>query len=249
MSDLRNLIPVIALVLGNFCNAQTQVEFELAAPKLDTGKKIGLWATHYHVYTARSNQSGVPFKDKSGKALSDGVSPRDWCLSAVQGTVQVSAEGSVRTLNYVGVGSQLHVDCAEVLKIDPTKKPWISSTGKSYFAPAIGQFGDGVENYKLVPYRTVAVDKSVIPYGTAIFIPKARGLEFKLPSGATLKHDGYFLAADKGGAIKGNHIDIFCGTSAKNCLPELIASESSKTFDAFLVQDAPISESLRKLHK
>lgn len=45
------------------------------------------------------------------------------------------------------------------------------------------------------PNRTIAVDTKVIPFGTWIVI------------------DGYwFRAEDRGGAIKGNRIDIFCAS-------------------------------------
>jgi 3D (Asp-Asp-Asp) domain-containing protein len=64
-----------------------------------------------------------------------------------------------------------------------------------------------VESYKLVPYRTIAVDPKVIPIGSVVYIPAIRGI--RLPTGET--HDGYFLAHDIGGAIKEKRIDIFVG--------------------------------------
>jgi hypothetical protein len=65
----------------------------------------------------------VPFKDKAEKPLSDAVTPRDWFLAAIEGTVQATYQGVVKTLNFGGVGSTSHLDCAAVLKIDPKKKP------------------------------------------------------------------------------------------------------------------------------
>jgi len=65
-----------------------------------------------------------------------------------------------------------------------------------------------VEPYKLIPYRSVAIDPQHIKLGSVLYIPKAKGIV--LPEGSI--HDGYFLAHDVGGAIKGNRLDLFVGT-------------------------------------
>lgn len=62
--------------------------------------------------------------------------------------------------------------------------------------------------YKLIPYRSVAVDPEQIPLGSVLYIPRAEGVP--LPGGG--KHDGYFLAHDVGGAITSQRIDLFVGT-------------------------------------
>ena len=68
---------------------------------------------------------------------------------------------------------------------------------------------------KVVPMRTIAVDKSIIPRRTVIFIKETVGL--KMPNGAT--HDGYWYATDIGGAIKGQRIDLYTGRSAASMKP------------------------------
>jgi len=65
-----------------------------------------------------------------------------------------------------------------------------------------------LEPYKLIPYRTAAVDPQRIPLGSVLFVPRAQGIP--LPNGT--EHDGYFLAHDVGGAIKGERLDLFVGT-------------------------------------
>jgi 3D (Asp-Asp-Asp) domain-containing protein len=60
------------------------------------------------------------------------------------------------------------------------------------------------------PMRTVAVDPSVIPRHSILFIKETVGL--KMPDGAV--HDGYWYASDVGGAIKGQRIDLFTGAGA-----------------------------------
>jgi len=68
-------------------------------------------------------------------------------------------------------------------------------------------YGLGVENYKLIPYRTVAVDPRNILIGSVVFVPQAVGM----PLGNGTFHDGYFLAHDVGLNIKGRSIDFFVG--------------------------------------
>jgi len=68
-------------------------------------------------------------------------------------------------------------------------------------------WGTGAKDAPLEPFRSIAVDPKVIPIGTKILIPQAVGA--LLPDGST--HDGVFVAADTGSAIKGQHIDLFCG--------------------------------------
>ncbi len=64
-----------------------------------------------------------------------------------------------------------------------------------------------VEPYKLIPYRSVAVDREQIALGSVLYIPGAEGIP--LPGGE--EHDGYFLAHDVGGAITSRRIDLFVG--------------------------------------
>lgn len=51
---------------------------------------------------------------------------------------------------------------------------------------------------KLVPYKYIAVDPKIIPYGTKVYIPEFKNSPF----------GGVFIADDCGGAIKGNRIDV-----------------------------------------
>lgn len=63
---------------------------------------------------------------------------------------------------------------------------------------------------KVVPMRTLAVDKSIIPRRTVVFIKETVGL--KMPDGQA--HDGYWYASDIGGAVKGQTLDLFSGFGA-----------------------------------
>ncbi len=68
---------------------------------------------------------------------------------------------------------------------------------------------------KVVPMRTIAVDKTIIPRRTVLFIKETVGL--KMPDGGT--HDGYWYASDVGGAIKGQRIDLYTGHGAASMKP------------------------------
>jgi 3D (Asp-Asp-Asp) domain-containing protein len=68
-------------------------------------------------------------------------------------------------------------------------------------------YGIGEDGYKLIPFRTVAVDPKVIKIGTVLYIPALKGI--RLPSGEV--HDGFVFAHDTGQGIDGDRIDVFVG--------------------------------------
>ena len=92
------------------------------------------------------------------------------------------------------------------------------------------------------------MDRTFIPIGSVVYIPEARGKTFVLPSGKSVAHDGYFFAADVGGAIKDNHIDVFLGISTTSPFP-FIKSRKDRTFSAFLISNNQIVKALESLHK
>ncbi len=178
-------------------------------------KKLKLWATHYKIHSAQAINNGFPLLTFSGEALGPRLSEQDWCRGAVEGTIFVKGrnkDGGV--YNFFKTGKRMQVDCSPYFSSLSSKV--IRNTGKSRFKIARGPYGDGVAGMILRPYRTIAVDSDFIPYGSVIYIPDARGIKITLPSMMTVEHDGYFFAADRGGAIKKNHIDIFMGHDTEN---------------------------------
>ena len=65
---------------------------------------------------------------------------------------------------------------------------------------------------KVVAMRTAAVDATLIPRRTLLFIKETVGLQ--MPDGSV--HDGYWYASDTGGAIKGPRIGLFTGMGARS---------------------------------
>lgn len=72
----------------------------------------------------------------------------------------------------------------------------IVTQAKGLKVEATAYCGDEVTSLgiKPTPYRTIAVDPKVIPYGSIVYIPEYKAL---------------FRAEDTGSAIKGKRIDIF----------------------------------------
>jgi len=221
---------------------------EPTAQSLETAKKLSLWATYYHVFHAKAtNANGFPLLDTAGNSFGVSLTAYDWCMSAVEGTVQVTdSTGKVITYNYGGRGKELQVQCAQFFKPGSLIKP--EAIGRTRWVLAKGAFGDGVEGQILAPFRTIAIDTTKFPIGTVFYIPSARGQRLTLPSGKVVNHDGYFFGADIGGAIKGNHIDVFAGISTTNPFPTVVQNSASKTFEAYIITDGDVVDFLTRLH-
>lgn len=217
--------------------------FDIPPPTLPPGATgARLWATSYYVPSVEGVSDGVALLDPSGAPLGPRLALRDWCDAAMEGTVLVTdaASGTRVTYNFVATGEHSQVSCA-------ARYPHHRAIEKSRFRPATGPYGDGVDGLVLVPYRTIAVDPAVIPFGSVLYVPAARGLRLRLPTGEERIHDGYFFAADRGGAIRGPHIDVFAGTDPSPPLP-FVTSREHDRFDAYLVTEPTMEAMLRRAH-
>lgn len=76
--------------------------------------------------------------------------------------------------------------------------------------PARFPSGRGATGGPITPLRTVAVDTTVIPLGTALYVPELVGL----PRVDGTPHDGCFVAEDRGLKVVGRHLDVFTGDPA-----------------------------------
>jgi hypothetical protein len=208
------------------------IEPPSATPAL--GQKIKIWATMYYAKEVQARSSGVPLRNMSDQVIGPFLSSSDWCNGAIEGTVVVGGE----TYNYAGVKSPVQASCSH----KPSERVrWKKSPFK---------YGIGNRNNPLIPFVTIACDQgtvggskkwlngSYMKFGQKIFIPNAKGAA--LPDGS--KHDGIFICGDTGGAITGNHIDVFIGVVSGGLQGALrvnpfnfIESSASKTFDAYLV--------------
>ncbi|MEH7225869.1 3D domain-containing protein [Bacillus sp. JJ1566] len=98
----------------------------------------------------------------------------------------------------------------------------VESTGKDSNHPSYGITYSGVK-VKRDLYSTIAADLNVFPIGTILFIPDY----------------GYGVVADKGGAIKGNKIDLYYET-----VHDVYNKWGKKTLDVYVIKmgDGKISE-------
>jgi 3D (Asp-Asp-Asp) domain-containing protein len=208
---------------------------------------LNLWATHYSVHQAQNQPRGEPLLTPTGQALGPRLSRQDWCKAALEGTVQIAdGQGFLTTYNYGGRGANPQVDCSPFFASLAAET--LDKVNRVRFIRASAAYGYGADGFVLVPYRTIAVDRSLIPLGSVVFIPAARGTLVTLPSGDRVYHDGFFYAADVGSAIQGSHIDVFIGPSRQNPFP-FVTSSSRDSFRAFLIQDPDIVQALRELHR
>lgn len=227
----------------------TDESFDITEPTTsDLGSSLKLWATFYNVHTARNISGGNPLLNLAGSSLGHTLSDKDWCNAAMEGTVRVldASDNVVGTYNFAGRGSTEQVNCSRFF---PSLTPSvIKGTNSTRFKVSRGSYGEGTNGFILIPFRTIAVDRTFIPIGSVVYISEARGKTFILPSGGSATHDGYFFAADVGGAIKDNHIDVFLGTSTTSPFP-FIQSRKDRTFSASLISNGQSIKILEALHK
>jgi 3D (Asp-Asp-Asp) domain-containing protein len=170
-------------------------------PSLPTdGKVLGKFRNTYYDFPSESEYTGdlVPLYD--GQCKTRASVPQGFFESlCVQGSGLLKS-GSAVSFN------RRDCECAPVCPrtgqkicfdvLDITKYPW----------------GRGATGQPITPLLTVAVDSSIVPLGTAIYIPEYAGLP--RDSERRGRHDGCFVAQDRGLRVQGQHVDIFTGQSA-----------------------------------
>jgi len=220
--------------------------FNFPEPRL-IGRRLTLWATHYNVYAAHDVADGYPLLDASGKPMGPRLSRKDWCEGTFEATIKMmDGPGAGHVYNYDSTAGPVQVDCTG-LDIDASPD-LLKSYERTRFQEDGRAWGSGVYEMQLVPYRSIAVDPKVIPFGSVLYIPVARGLDFTLPNGKPAVHDGYFFAADDGQTVSGNHIDVFTGNFVDDPMTDFIEDSPHMTFKAYIVRDPKILKELQKEH-
>jgi 3D (Asp-Asp-Asp) domain-containing protein len=161
------------------------------------GRVLGTFKNTYYDFPSEGDFEGdtVALMNAQCKAIAS--VPRPFYESVcVQGSGTLKAGGTV---------SFAKRDCACAAECPRTGQHiCFDLLDKSQFP-----WGRGAMGKAITPLVTVAVDSSVIPLGTPMYIPEYDGIA-RDPSGATA-HDGCFMAEDRGLAVKGQHVDVFTG--------------------------------------
>jgi 3D (Asp-Asp-Asp) domain-containing protein len=168
-----------------------------AVPRPEPGPSLGPFELTYYWVTAEDEFSGAAdtaIYDEDASCAVLAMVPAEFADSLdLEGTGRL-ADG--RVINVDGSCSCPRSPCYFEVDVD---HPW----------------GYGVQNRALEPYRSFAVDRDVIEYGTPLWVVELDGVAVPGdPPWGGFVHDGCVIAADTGGSIIGAHVDWFVGLRA-----------------------------------
>jgi 3D (Asp-Asp-Asp) domain-containing protein len=160
------------------------------------GRSLGTFRNTYYDFPSESAFDGAKVALKSPSCETIREVPRGFYESVcVQGSGRLA---SGRTVSF----AKRNCACAEVCP----------RTGEKICFEALDAakfpFGRGATGRAITPLYTVAVDSDEIPLGTPVYVPELAGL----PRGDDgSRHDGCFLAEDRGVRVRGTQVDVFTG--------------------------------------
>ena len=158
-------------------------------PRPEPDRKLGSFKlTYYYMAEQEGGRKSVQLYNRKGCQRIARVSRKDAKQLALQGGGKLD-DG--RILIYAG-----RCKCSSA--------PCYSLAESSH------EWGTGVEDRPLSPFRSVAVDPNRVAIGTVLYVPELDGLTIpgRLPEGGQV-HDGCVVADDRGGGIKGRQLDLF----------------------------------------
>lgn len=203
--------------------------------ELKLGTKRRLWSTFYKTPELKSGSGSYCLRDKDGKCISGGIRHDQKCFIQMQGSGVI--DGNMYAFHSVSSSGIPSKDsCSKY------GRTWRGSGNVKFYINNEFKYGKGSFNNPLVPFKSIACPKE-FKNNHKFFIPAAKGI--LLPDGTT--HNGVFICHDRGGAIKGNHIDTFLGLVDYSTNWKMfdwarghevnpfnhIHSTSSRTFDAY----------------
>lgn len=180
----------------------TQAAPAMAGPNGDdgarvAGKLLGTFKNTYYDFPSEADYSGDSIDLMNAACKPIGSVPRSFYES-----VCVQGSGTLRSGGTVSFAKR---DCSCAAECPRTgQRICFDLLDKQQFPWGRGATGKGI-----TPLLSVAVDSTVIPLGTALYIPEYDGVARDASGSA--KHDGCFLAEDRGLAVKGQQVDVFTG--------------------------------------
>lgn len=164
------------------------------------GRSLGTFRNTYYDFPSESDFQGDKLALKNGRCETIREVPRAFFETlCVQGSGTLAKGGTVSF-------AKRDCDCAEKCPRTGERICFDLLDAKSF------PWGRGATGKAITPLVSVAVDSDVIPLGTPLYIPELDGLPRE--PGGQARHDGCFLAQDRGVRVKGKHIDVFTGHSS-----------------------------------
>jgi 3D (Asp-Asp-Asp) domain-containing protein len=174
-----------ALMLVVLLGCKKRHEFHDAPPRPAAGALRGTFALTYYWVSAEA--------DEPPTAATTAIYDRT-CAPLAKVSAQFASElatagtGKLADDRVLGVDGECNCKRSPCFRV--IEQPW----------------GIGASNRPLVPFRSLAVDRSLIPIGTALWIEQLDGADLPEPAP---NHDGCVTADDVGGRIVGDRIDWF----------------------------------------
>lgn len=239
---MKFLLIALMLMLASCASTTTTTETttetndspSLPAPELDKSKEITIWSTFYYAPSLKSKSSGYDVRDIRGRSLGVKLTKKELCNLMLQGSGYIDG----KIYGWGGISTTDSISCTAYYS-----RSMVSGKLKFKRDTDIR----GVRNFKIQPFKAIAVDPKVIPYKSVLFIPDLKGIKYMV-NGKWYIHDGIVTALDTGGAIKGNHIDFYVGPNPggwrdalvnivnKYGFNKFIKSTASGTFKAYIIK-------------
>jgi 3D (Asp-Asp-Asp) domain-containing protein len=194
--------------------------------KSDEPKEIGKFdITFYHVAgeeeVARMSAAKARKAANDNQPVGDAELTEDTQLAAVTApdTVTIYEPKSCTAIADVSrdFAAQLELQGTGKLRDGRVLNIWgaCPCERKPCFKVTANKWGTAGTGKPLQPFRTVAVDRTLIKLGSLLYVPllEGRTMPGRAPWGGFV-HDGCVVADDTGGGIKGHQLDLFVGRKA-----------------------------------
>jgi 3D (Asp-Asp-Asp) domain-containing protein len=158
------------------------------------GRRVGTFRNTYYDFPREDGFDGAATPIMSASCQPIAQVPRGF-----HDAVCVQGSGRLKSGTTVSFAKR-DCECAEICPRSGQKICFEALDARKF------PFGRGSLGQPVTPMVTVAVDPSVVPLGTPIYLAAFDGIETS--NGV---HDGCFLAEDRGVKVVGDHVDIFTG--------------------------------------
>jgi 3D (Asp-Asp-Asp) domain-containing protein len=230
VNGLTSLVPVLALG-GAACNGPkvepkdkpAAVEHKVIEQEPEEPKELGKFDITFY-YVAGEEEVARMTAAKAKKAANDNQEPSgdaelqdDTALAAIAPPETVTIfDPKCNAIADVSrdFAAQIELQGTGKLRDGRVVNIWgkCPCERKPCFKVTENKWGTAGTGKPLQPFRTVAVDRTVIKLGSLLYVPllEGRTMPGRPPWGGFV-HDGCVVADDTGGGINGNQLDLFVG--------------------------------------